>query len=90
VIKLDLLKGYWQVPLTEHAQCLSAFVTPQGLYQYKVMPFGMKNAQETFQRLINQILQNLDGCESYIDDVIVYSDTWEEHVLPLHAQACCC
>jgi len=70
VSKLDLLKGYWQVPLTERARRLSAFVTPQGLYQYKVMPFSMKNALATFQRLINQLLQNLDGCEGYIDDVI--------------------
>ena len=83
VSKLDLLKGYWQVPLTERARRLSAFVTPQGLYQYKVMPFGMKNAPATFHKLINQLLQNLDGCEGYIDDVIVYSDTWEEHMLRL-------
>ena len=83
--KLDLLKGHWQVPLTECAKQLSAFVTPQGLYQYKVMPFGMKNAPATFQRLINQLLQNLDGCEGYIDDVIAFSDTWEEHVVHFRA-----
>ena len=85
VSKLDLLKGYWQVPLTEHVKRLSAFVTPQGLYQYKVMPFSMKNAPATFQQLINQLLQHLDGCEGYIDDVIVYSDTWEEHLSCLRA-----
>ena len=48
VTTLDLLKGYWQVPLTISAKELSAFVTPQGLYQYCVMPFGMKNAPATF------------------------------------------
>ena len=53
VSKLDLL-GYWQVPLTPCAQRLSAFVTPTGLYQYKVMPFGMKNAPDTFQWLIQR------------------------------------
>ena len=44
VSKIDLLKGYWQVPLTPMAKEISAFVTPEGFYQYKVMPFGMKNA----------------------------------------------
>ena len=48
VSKIDLLKGYWQVPLTPKAKEISAFVTPEGFYQYKVMPFGMKNAPATF------------------------------------------
>ena len=55
VSKLDLLKGFWQVPLTKQAKKLSALVAPKGLYQYKVMPFGMKNAPATFQWLINQL-----------------------------------
>lgn len=49
ISKFNLLKGYWQVPLTERAERVSAFVTPDGLYQYCVMPFGMKNATATFQ-----------------------------------------
>ena len=77
---MTFLKGYWQVPLTECAKKLLAFVTPRGLHQYKVMPFSIKNTPATFHRLINQLLQYLDGCEGYIDDVIVYSDTWEEHI----------
>ena len=44
ISKFDLLNGYWQVPLTEQSKEISAFVTPDGLYQYTVMPFGMKNA----------------------------------------------
>ena len=80
VSKLDLLKVYWQVPLTSRAQRLSAFVTPTGLYQYKVMPFGMKNAPATFQRLIQQLTGDLVGCEGYIDDVVIYSSSWEHHV----------
>lgn len=80
VTKFDLLKGFWQVPLTERAKEISAFATPDGLYQYKVMPFGMKNSPATFQRLINKVIPGLHGCEAYIDDVIIYSDTWEEHL----------
>ena len=47
VTKFNLLKGYWQVPLTERAKAVSAFVTPDGLYQYTVTPFGMRNAPAT-------------------------------------------
>ena len=50
------------------------------VYQYKVMPFGMKNSPATFQRLINRLIADIDGCEAYIDDVIIYSDTWETHL----------
>ena len=85
VSKFDLLKGYWQVPLTERAKEISAFATPDGLYQYKVMPFGMKNAPATFQRMIHSLLQDLEGCEAYIDDVIIYSDTWDEHLRIMRA-----
>ena len=83
VTTLDLLKGYWQIPLTERAKRLSAFVTSKGLYQYRVMLFGMRNAPATFQRMINQIVGGLDGCEAYIDDVIVYCNTWKEHLTQL-------
>ena len=84
VTKLDFLKGYWQVPLTERARELSAFVTSSGLYEYKVMPFGLRNAAATFQRLMNQVVANLDGCAVYLDDVVVYSDTWGSHLERLH------
>ena len=80
VSKFDLLKGYWQVPLTGRARKISEFVTPTGFYQYKVMPFGMKNAPATFQRMIHKVIANLEGCEEYIDDIIVYGSTWEQHL----------
>lgn len=49
VIKFDVLKGYWQVPLTPRVQEISAFITPYGLYSYTVMGFGLRNAPATFQ-----------------------------------------
>ena len=85
VSKLDLLKGYWQVPLTPRAKEVSAFVTPDAFLQYTVMPFGVRNAPATFQRLINTVLCGVTGCEAYLDDVVVYSSTWEEHIEKLHA-----
>ena len=80
VTKFDLLKGFWQIPLTERAKEISAFVTPDGLYQYKAMPFGMKNSPATFQRLINMILAGLHGCDAYIDDAIIHTDDWYDHL----------
>ncbi|XP_072171900.1 uncharacterized protein [Diadema setosum] len=85
VTKIDLLKGYWQVPLSDEAREISAFVTPDGLFQSKVMPFGLKNAPATFQRLMNDVTRDVDGCVVYIDDVVVYSDTWESHIRQLRA-----
>ena len=74
VTKFDLLKGFWQVPLTDRAREVSAFATPNGLYQYKVVPFGMKNSPATFQQLVN------NSCDAYIDDIIIYSDSWSDHL----------
>ena len=44
------------------------------------MPFGMKDVPATFQRLINTVIAGLEGCSAYIDDVVIYSDTWEQHL----------
>jgi len=49
------------------------------------MPFGMKNAPATFQRLINSLTSDLEGCEGYINDVVIYSDTWQQHIQSLRA-----
>ena len=65
ITKFDILKGFWQIPLTERAKEISAFVTPDGLYHYKIMPFGMKNSPATFQRLINTIIAGIEHCEAY-------------------------
>ena len=67
ITKFDLLKGFWQIPRTERVKEISAFVTPGGLYHYKVMPFGMKNSPATFQRLINTIIAGIEHCEAYFN-----------------------
>lgn len=85
VSKFDLLKGYWQVPLSKRAREICAFVTPSGLYSYTVMPFGLRNAPATFQRLMNQVVGGLEGCAVYLDDVVIYSDTWEDHLKRIRA-----
>jgi hypothetical protein len=83
VTKFDLLKGFYQVPLTDRTKEISAFGTADGLYQYKVTPFGMKNSPATFQRLMNLLISDIDGIDAYIDDVIIYSDSWEQHLMTI-------
>lgn len=61
------------MPLTPRACEVSAFVTPDNFCQYKVMAFDMWNAPATFQWLVNQVLGGVEGCEAYLDDVVVYS-----------------
>jgi len=75
-----VMKGHWQVPLTPRAKEITAFVTPTGFFQYGVMPFGLKNAPTTFQCMIHQVLSDLEGCEGYIDDIAIFSDTWDQHM----------
>ncbi|KAL7839293.1 hypothetical protein SRHO_G00259510 [Serrasalmus rhombeus] len=80
VTKLDLLKGYWQVPLTSCASDISAFATPDTFLQYTVMAFGLRNAPATFQRLMTIVLGDMPNCDAYLDNIVVYSDTWEDHM----------
>lgn len=77
---IDMMKGYWSVPLTERAREISAFCTPDGLYQYKVMPFGMKNSGATYQRMINFCLKDLPDVRGYIDDILIFSQSWSNHI----------
>ncbi|XP_071321134.1 uncharacterized protein [Trachinotus anak] len=78
---LDLCRGYWQVPLAPEARQYTAFRTPQGLFQFTVMPFGLHGAPATFQRLMDQVLAGAEAfAAAYLDDIVVYSMTWEDHL----------
>lgn len=82
---LDLNSGYWQVEVDEASRALTAFMTPKGLYQFKVMAFGLKNAPATFMRLMDEVLSGYTGvfCQVYLDDILVYSNDFESHLLHL-------
>ena len=71
---LDLASGYWQVPLDKRDKDKAAFVTHKGLFNFKVLPFGLCNAPATFERLMERVLQGLQWqtCLVYIDDIIVF------------------
>ncbi|KAK4315748.1 hypothetical protein Pmani_013054 [Petrolisthes manimaculis] len=78
--KLDLLKGYYQVGLTKEASKISAFVTPDGLYEYLVLPFGMKGAPVTFQRIMNTVIRGLTNVKAYLDDLVIFDVNWSDHI----------
>ena len=77
---LDLASGYWQVSLSPEARCKTAFATHSGLFQFRVMPFGLCNAPATFERLMDRVLQGLrwSRCLVYLDDIISFGTTFED------------
>ncbi|CAM4665453.1 unnamed protein product [Caretta caretta] len=78
---LDLTKGYCQVPLDESAKERSAFITHVGLYEFNVLPFGLRNVSATFQRLVDGLLAGLgEYAVAYLDNVAIFSDSWAEHL----------
>ena len=78
---LDLTKGYWQVPMEKSARSKTAFRTPFGLYQFRRMPFGLQGAPSTFQRMMDSLLVGTqDYAAAYLDDLIVFSHSWQEHL----------
>ncbi|XP_063820175.1 uncharacterized protein LOC135062022 [Pseudophryne corroboree] len=78
---LDLASGYWQVPVAPQDREKTAFVTPMGLFEFCRMPFGLNNAPATFQRMMERCLGdlNFEALLIYLDDIIVFAATLEEH-----------
>ena len=82
---IDIAAAYWAVPVREVDIEKTAFNTPRGLFEMTVMSFGLVNGQATFQRMMDNTLQGLRRTESYIDDCIVYSNDFEQHMQDLRA-----
>ncbi|NBU71599.1 MAG: hypothetical protein EBS53_09130, partial [Bacteroidetes bacterium] len=81
---LDLAQGFHQIPIRKEDRYLTAIATPLGTFQYRVMPFGVKNAPSCFQRLMDQVLQGLNFVKVYIDDVLIFSRSADEHLVHIH------
>ena len=77
--KLHANRGYWQIPLDEESQLLTTFNTPFGRFCYQATPFGIKSAQEVFQKRMSQHFGDLEGVETDIDDIIIHADTEVKH-----------
>ena len=81
ITTLDLASGYWQIPIAEGSREKTAFATPFGLFEFTIMPFGLHSAPATFQWMINHVLSGCQNfAQAYIDDIVVYSRSWEEHL----------
>ena len=78
--KLDLTKGYYQVPMFPGDIEKTAFVCHQGKYEFLRMPFGVRNAPAVFQELMTRLFGKYrEFCSPYIDDLVIYSNSWSEH-----------
>ena len=79
---MDLLSGYWNVYLKESDRPKTAFITPEGLYQFKVLAFGLTNAPATFQRYMQSVLADIlyKFVVVYLDDIVIFSNSIEDHL----------
>ncbi|GFS96437.1 hypothetical protein TNCV_17601 [Trichonephila clavipes] len=82
ITTLDLLKGYWAIPMAKDSKILTSFKTHRQQYRFKIMSFGLKNASaNTFQREMNKALSCYrEFSRAYIDDITIFSKNWEEHL----------
>ena len=81
--KINLTKGYWQIPVATQDVYKTAFVTPDRQNEFLRMPFGMVNSGATLVQGMKKVLEGLPGVSSYIDDIVTYRDSWKEHLSTL-------
>jgi len=81
--KIDLVKAYYQVPVAKKNIPKTAVTTPFGLFEFLVIPFDLRNAAQTFQRLMNSLLNDLSFAFCYLDDILIVSKDEKEHIAHL-------
>lgn len=83
VSALDLKNGYWQVPISAESRQYTAFIVPgRGLFQWRVMPFGLHSAPATFQRFLDLLISQayVEFAVAYLDDIIIFSENFDDHL----------
>ena len=84
ISKVDLNKGFHQIPIDPVDIAKTAFCTPWGKFEFSVMPFGLRNGPAVFQRLMDRILhKDKDISQVYIDDIAIFSSSWEQHCIDI-------
>ena len=78
--KLDLSKGYWQIPVDKNDQEKTSFLTPDGLYHFKFMPFGLVTASAVFTKMMRIVLNGVENVVNYIDDIVIYTKDFDSHI----------
>ena len=81
--KIDLSKGYWQIKLTEDSKEKTAFGTPDGLFQFRKLPFGLVTAPANFSRMMRLLLKGLIDIDNFIDDILEHTVDWNDHLVKL-------
>ena len=80
---IDLRSRYYHIALGKDSRAKTAFVTPFGKYEFLMVPFGLAQAPAYFKLLMNQVLEGLNFAMTYLDDIIIFSNSEEEHLLHL-------
>jgi len=87
---LDLQSSFWQIRVALEDMKKTALITKTGLYDWTVMPFGLKNATSTFTRTMSEVFKDLGSTflKVFVDDLNVHSETWDDHIQHLNAVLC--
>ena len=85
ITRIDLTKGFWQIPIKKEDRHLTAFQTDMGLMQFRMMPFWLVNALQFFCRVARRLLQGLEHLENYVNDIFIFTVDWKPHLDALRA-----
>lgn len=78
--KIDLAKGYWQIPVKQEDRHKTAFQTPLGLYQWTKMPFGLVSAPASFARMMRKLKLEENSALNFFDDILIATERWDDHL----------